>query len=97
MTRTIPALTIALALAACVPVQQAVAPSIPVAPVEIVPRPPVSSVTLVWRPGDWEWTGSGYAWRAGAYEPLDSHGSIWLPGHWEGANGAYAWVRGHWL
>ena len=64
---------------------------------ELVPTPPVSATPLLWRPGDWQWTGSGYAWQPGSYEPTGGHSAEWLPGHWEGSNGQYAWVPGHWL
>lgn len=91
-----PVLAAALGLAACT------AGSLPYPPVpplqsEARPRPPLSSVVLVWRPGDWQWTGNGYAWQPGAYEPAAGHSSTWVPGHWEGAGGQYAWVPGRWL
>jgi hypothetical protein len=72
-------------------------PAPPPPQVEIVPKPPISAVPLVWRPGDWRWTGSGYAWQPGDYEPMAGHGRQWLPGHWDGDDGRYAWVPGHWL
>ncbi len=97
MTRTIPPLVLALALAGCVPAQQYAVPPVPPPQVEVMPRPPIADTALIWRPGDWEWTGSGYAWRPGAYEPAGGHSSNWLPGHWEGAGSSYAWVPGHWL
>ena len=64
---------------------------------ENLPTPPISAAPLIWRPGDWQWTGSGYAWQPGNYEPTGGHSAQWLPGHWEGSNGQYAWVPGHWL
>ena len=90
------ALTIALGLAACA-VDTLPFPPVPPPQAEARPIPPISRQALVWRPGDWQWTGSGYAWQPGSYEPADGHSNNWLPGHWEGASGQYAWVPGHWL
>ena len=95
MNRAFRFLTIALALAACTAPQTV--PPVPPLQAEIVPRPPVSDVVLIWRPGDWEWTGGGYVWRPGAYEPAGAHSNKWLPGHWEGTGTSYSWMPGHWL
>ncbi len=96
MTRTLPVLTIVLALAACAPALTAV-PTVPPPQAEARPAPPVSDVVLDWRPGDWEWTGNSYVWRAGEYEPAAGHGAAWLPGHWELSGPSYAWIPGHWM
>ena len=69
----------------------------PPRPADFAPTPPISAVPLIWRPGDWQWTGSGYSWQPGAYEPAGGHSTQWLPGHWEGNNGQYVWVPGNWL
>lgn len=97
LATSVSVLMIALGLAACA-TQSLPFPPVPPPQVETRPIPPVSNQALLWRPGDWQWTGSGYTWQPGAYEPAAGHGSNnWLPGHWEGTNGQYAWVPGHWL
>ncbi len=90
------ALVIALGLSAC-GTEPLPFPPVPPPQAETRPIPPVSGQALIWRPGDWQWTGSGYAWQPGAYEPITTHSNTWLPGHWEGTSGQYAWVPGHWL
>lgn len=92
----LPALVIALGLAACA-TGTLPFPPVPPPQAETRPLPPISAQALVWRPGDWQWTGSGYTWQPGTYESAAGHGSNWLPGHWEGAGGQYAWVPGRWM
>jgi len=89
-------LAAALGLAACA-TGALPFPPVPPPQVETRPPPPVSAQRLVWRPGDWQWTGNGYAWQPGTYEPAFGHGTTWLPGHWEGTAGQYSWVPGHWI
>lgn len=86
-----------LALGGCVAAPPAPAyPPVPPLRVEQVPLPPVSEQPLVWRPGEWEWTGSDYRWREGRYVPRGNHSNTWLYGSWILVGGAYAWVPGHW-
>ncbi len=99
MTRpalTMSALIAALGLAACA-TDTLPFPPVPPPQAETRPIPPVAAQPLIWRPGDWQWIGSGYAWQPGGYELAGAHSANWLPGHWEGAGGRYAWVPGHWL
>jgi hypothetical protein len=64
---------------------------------ETVPLSPVSETPLVWRIGEWEWVGSGYAWQPGQWEPIGTHSNEFMPGHWSADNGTWTWVRGHWM
>lgn len=87
-----------LALAGCVQTVPATNPYPPVPPArsEVIPKPPVSATPLVWQPGHWDWTGSGYAWTAGAYVPRAGHGTLWQPGYWALSPTGWTWVPGHW-
>ena len=93
-----------LALAACEPPKPAAPvpganpnPPVPPPQAETMPKPPVSEQQLVWRPGEWEWVGSGYVWQSGDWEPIAGHSNEFLPGHWTQDSGTWGWVRGHWL
>lgn len=88
---------ILLALAGCARIVDQPAPAVPPLRAETIPLRPATGGPLIWRPGDWQWTGSGYAWTPGAYEPRGTHSDMWLPGHWEGTTGAYRWVPGRWM
>ena len=84
-----------LALAAC-------ASSGPPAPVpaplaEVLPKPPVSPVPLMWQPGHWDWTGSSYVWAPGQYVEAAGHGSNWMPGWWEKTDSGWVWRPAHWI
>lgn len=86
------------ALAGCV----AVAPVAPYPPVppplsETVPKPPVSEQPLIWQPGHWDWSGSGYVWQPGEYISRAGHGSLWQDGYWAFNGAGWQWVPGHWL
>lgn len=64
---------------------------------ELVPAPPKSSVSLIWRPGYYDWTGAGYTWHPGRWVDRRGHGTLWQDGYWRFVNGAYIWVPAHWL
>ena len=63
----VPLLGALIALAACV---RTAYPPPPPLQVEVMPKPPVTTTPLIWRPGYWEWTGAAYAWVPGAYFPV---------------------------
>ncbi len=96
-----------LALAGCVPpppppptfIGPPPNPNPPVPPplTEVRPLPPVSEAQMVWRMGDWEWTGAGYVWQPGAWELLDGHSNQYLIGHWVANGTTWTWERGHFL
>jgi hypothetical protein len=71
----------------------------PVPPVmsEVVPKPPVTAEPLMWQPGHWDWTGSGYVWAKGQYVPAAGHGSLWMPGWWSRSPAGWTWVPPHWM
>ena len=73
-------------------------PPVPPPQPEVIPKPPVTAVPLLWEPGHWNWTGAGYVWQPGRYVPRDGHGGMFMPGWWrENPSGAYQWVPAHWL
>ena len=93
----IPALTASLLLAGCSPARVDAYPVPPPLPAEQIPLPPVSDDALVWRPGDWVFTGGSYRYDAGRYVPAAGHGNRWLFGHWTSAGGQTVWVPGGWI
>ena len=90
-----------LLLGGCVSETRAVStppyPAPPPVPAETVPKPPVSEQPLIWQPGHWDWSGSGYAWREGRWVPREGHGTQWQDGYWTSDNGVWSWVPAHWL
>ena len=89
-----------LVLAACgIPRGAAYNPNpLPPAPrAETIPKPPVTEELLIWQPGHWDWTGTGYAWAPGKYVAREGHGSLWLDGHWVTSGTGWAWVPGGWV
>jgi hypothetical protein len=67
-------------------------PPIPVAQYEQVPPPPRERV--IWQPGEWHWTGGGYAWRPGHYVEQRAEYHHFVPGHWDNRG---EWEPGHWV
>jgi len=63
---------------------------------EAIPKPPVSGEVLNWRPGHWNWTGSGYTWTPGQYVQAAGHGPNWMPGHWTRYGAGWTWIPAHW-
>ncbi|HVB67585.1 MAG TPA: hypothetical protein VNE67_06980 [Acetobacteraceae bacterium] len=73
-------------------------PPVPPPRAEVIPKPPVTAVPLLWEPGHWDWTGAGYVWQSGRYVPRDGHNGMFMPGWWrQNPSGAYQWVPAHWL
>ncbi len=71
-------------------------PPVPATLSEIIPKPPITAEPLMWQPGHWDWTGSGYAWAPGLYVPAAGHGNLWMPGWWAQTAGGWAWQPAHW-
>jgi hypothetical protein len=71
-------------------------PPPPVALAETIPNPPVTREPLMWQPGHWKWTGSGYVWAKGQYVPAAGHGNMWMPGWWSRSAGGWTWQPAHW-
>jgi hypothetical protein len=90
-----------MALAGCAvqtePAAMAVPPPIPATTIEVIPKPPVSAVPLIWQPGHWDWNGTGYVWTSGQYVPRDSHGNLYMPGWWARTPAGWQWQPSHWL
>jgi hypothetical protein len=72
-------------------------PPVPPPVAETVPKPPVSGQAQVWRPGYYDWNGSGYVWTPGVWVPAQGAGRTWIYGAWViGPNGGYVWQPAHW-
>lgn len=72
-------------------------PSVPDPMPETIPLPPISAEPLRWRPGYWDWTGTGYSWTRGEYVPLAGTGTHWMPGYWASTAGGQTWKPPHWV
>lgn len=71
-------------------------PPVPPALAEDVPAPPRSPITLIWRPGHYDWTGTGYVWVGGEWVDRAGHGSLWQDGYWRRSGPNPVWVPAHW-
>ncbi len=71
-------------------------PPVPPSTVEIVPKPPVSPVPMIWQPGHWDWTGSGYVWIPGQYLQAEGHSNQWVTGYWVKTDSGWVWHPAHW-
>lgn len=90
------AMSLASLLAACTqPVSPP--PPVPLPQVETMPLPPISPVELVWRPGSWNWDGSGYRWTPGDYEPRTARTNLWRMGYWAQTPGGWVWQPPGWV
>ena len=72
-------------------------PPVPPSRAEQVPVPPRSNVTLIWRPGHYDWNGSGYTWIPGEWIDRAGRSSLWQDGYWRQVSGRSVWVPAHWL
>lgn len=59
-------------------------------------KPPVTGEQLMWQPGHWDWTGSGYVWASGQWVPSAGHGALWMPSFWAQTSGGWVWQPAHW-
>ena len=91
----LPILLLAVLLAACT--AQPPAPPVPAPRADPMPLPPVTPEALIWQPGHWDWTGSGYVWAPGFYVPAAGHGGNWMPGWWAKTDGLWHWEPAHWI
>lgn len=67
---------------------------------EIRPKPPVSEDEQIWQPGHWDWNGTSYAWREGAWiKKQPATGSLWMDGYWKRDKmpAPCYWVPAHWV
>jgi hypothetical protein len=98
-TLTTPVALLTLALAAGCAVQQPVGNPYPPPPpltAEIMPKPPISAEPMLWQPGHWDWSGSGYVWMSGQYVPAAGHGNLWVMGWWSLGSSGWVWQPAHW-
>ncbi|HQT78156.1 MAG TPA: hypothetical protein PLD10_13960 [Rhodopila sp.] len=72
-------------------------PAVPPLISEPIPKPPVTAEALMWQPGHWDWTGSGYVWAKGQYVPAAGHGNMWMPGWWARTPSGWQWQPPHWM
>jgi len=72
-------------------------PPVPDLIAETLPKPPVTADPLIWQPGHWDWTGSGYVWAKGQYVPAQGHGNLWMPGWWSRTAAGWVWQPPHWM
>lgn len=90
-----------LALAGCDTVNEntGACPVPPPLQAETRPKPPVSEDTQIWQPGHWDWNGSTYAWREGAWIKQGTGSNLWMDGHWarDHAPAPCYWVPAHWV
>lgn len=71
-------------------------PPVPALLSEEMPKPPVTAEPLMWQPGHWDWSGSGYVWAKGQYVPAAGHGNLWMPGWWARTPSGWQWQAPHW-
>ncbi len=71
-------------------------PPVPAPLPDPMTKPPVTGEPLIWQPGHWDWTGSGYVWAQGQWVPAAGHGALWMPGFWQQTGGGWAWQPAHW-
>jgi hypothetical protein len=91
---------VALGLAACETTPYGANPNPPPPPprAEVMPKPPITEEPMSWRPGHWEWTGTGYSWQQGEWVPSAGHSDHWLNGHWQqNKDGTWSWAPGRWM
>ena len=69
-------------------------PAPPAAP-EVAPPGQPPNAESFYVPGHWEWTGSGYAWRAGYWARVQP-GYVWVPAHYRWTPSGYVFVAGYW-
>jgi hypothetical protein len=91
------ALLSAALVAGCATPGAAPYPPVPPLQAETIPNPPVSGVPLIWQPGHWNWTGTGYAWQPGEYVPQGGHSNMFMPGYWQQSASGWTWVPAHWM
>jgi WXXGXW repeat (2 copies) len=72
-------------------------PPVPALLPDPMSKPPVTGVPLVWQPGHWDWTGSGYVWSQGEWVSPAGQGQLWMHGWWMQTPSGWAWQPPHWM
>ncbi len=96
MRRAVGAVLCSLAVAGCAILPPS-HPPVPPTLAERVPAPPPSSVTLIWRPGHFDWNGASYTWVPGEWVERAGHGTLWQDGYWQQDGRNSVWVPAHWI
>jgi hypothetical protein len=67
----------------------------PPAPPNMAPpgKPPQDDLFFV--PGNWQWNGTTYAWRAGFWARVQP-GYVWVPSHYRWTPSGYVFIEGYW-
>ncbi|OOV90856.1 YXWGXW repeat-containing protein [Pseudomonas sp. MF4836] len=58
-------------------------------------RTPGPRPGYAWDRGHWRWSGRGYVWAPGYWQPM--RGARWIPGHWQARGPNWYWKEGHWV
>jgi hypothetical protein len=94
-------LAIGLGLAGCQTVHDETAACPVPPPPKAEQRPPAPAVPYeqTWQPGHWDWNGTGYTWRDGAWIKREGHSNEWMDGYWnrDRTPGPCNWTPAHWM
>ncbi len=71
-------------------------PPVPAPMPEAMTKPPVTAEPMLWQPGHWDWTGSGYTWAPGQWVSSAGHGDRFMPGWWSKTGDGWVWQAPHW-
>lgn len=91
------AIVVPVLLAGCVALPPGQAPAVPPVRAERIPKPPPTTLTLIWRPGHWDWDGRDYRWAEGEWVPRAGHGPLWQDGFWRRSGAGFVWTPAHWI
>jgi len=69
-------------------------PPVPAPLADTVPLPPVTPDPMIWQPGHWDWTGSGFTWTNGGWILTETAGKHYVLGYWDKDGN---WVAPHWV
>ncbi len=72
-------------------------PPMPPSQAESMPLPPIAAGEQVWRPGHWNWDGSGYRWMPGEYQPRTASTTMWRSGVWRRDASGWVWQPAGWM
>jgi hypothetical protein len=69
-------------------------PAPPPEPPQAAPGEPPNADSF-YVPGHWDWTGTGFVWRAGYWARIEP-GYVWVPAHYVWTPKGYLFVEGYW-
>ena len=67
----------------------------PPPPPQTAPPGPQPNPDSFYVPGNYVWTGQGYAWRAGYWARVQP-GYVWVPAHYRWSPNGYVFIAGYW-